>query len=231
MTVAQIVLAATADAVLVGEVEARVAQNGEFSLAVEQDLPAAIARLEQAPDVDIALVDGAAVRLDQSVWRALRAAAQRRPVLVIAGGREQSNELLRFDHPPAAADIFTRPISFKLLLERLRAHAARRRAGGASAFPIGPYHFTPDVRELRRDGAPAIALTAKECAILLRLFIAGGEAVERGLLLRQIWGYSEAVTTHTLETHVYRLRRKIEQTPHAARILLTVDGGYRLAAT
>ena len=72
-------------------------------------------------------------------------------------------------------------------------------------------------------------LTEKETAILAFLHRTRQRAVPRQELLREVWGYNPAVTTHTLETHVYRLRRKIEEIPAKARLLITEPGGYRLA--
>ena len=73
-----------------------------------------------------------------------------------------------------------------------------------------------------------IRLTEKESAILKYLYRAGGRPVGRQVLLNEVWGYNSAVTTHTLETHIYRLRQKIEPDPANARLLLTEGGGYRL---
>jgi DNA-binding response OmpR family regulator len=74
-----------------------------------------------------------------------------------------------------------------------------------------------------------IRLTEKEASILKYLYRAGGKPVTRDVLLDEVWGYNSGVTTHTLETHVYRLRQKIEPNPSQATILLTESGGYRLA--
>jgi DNA-binding response OmpR family regulator len=73
-----------------------------------------------------------------------------------------------------------------------------------------------------------IRLTEKEAAILKFLYRAGTRAVARQVLLNEVWGYNAAVTTHTLETHIYRLRQKIEPDPANARLLVTEGGGYRL---
>ena len=73
-----------------------------------------------------------------------------------------------------------------------------------------------------------LRLTEKEAAILKFLYRAGGKPVPRQILLNEVWGYNSAVTTHTLETHIYRLRQKIEPDPTNSRLLLTEGGGYRL---
>ena len=73
-----------------------------------------------------------------------------------------------------------------------------------------------------------VRLTDKETSILIFLFRAGNRAVSRDVLLNEVWGYTAGVTTHTLETHIYRLRQKIEKNPSAAEILITEPGGYRL---
>jgi DNA-binding response OmpR family regulator len=93
---------------------------------------------------------------------------------------------------------------------------------------IGPWVFQSDLRRLNTDRGQAIRLTDKETAILVRLARAGGMVVAREILLAEVWGYSAAITTHTLETHIYRLRRKIESDAGASGLLVTESGGYRL---
>jgi DNA-binding response OmpR family regulator len=95
---------------------------------------------------------------------------------------------------------------------------------------IGPYEFSPEDKALRHgDANLRIRLTEKEAAILAFLYRMGERAVPRQELLTEVWGYHPEVTTHTLETHIYRLRRKIEVDPAKACLLITEAGGYRLA--
>jgi DNA-binding response OmpR family regulator len=94
---------------------------------------------------------------------------------------------------------------------------------------IGPYDLRPAVKVLEmRAGGDKIRLTEKETNILKFLHRAGGAAVPREVLLHEVWGYNSQVSTHTLETHIYRLRQKIEADPSDAQILQTVEGGYCL---
>ncbi|HLY54749.1 MAG TPA: response regulator transcription factor [Stellaceae bacterium] len=155
--------------------------------------------------------------------RMLRAAAPLVPILLLTG-----TDLLAIDGgAPQPDEILTRPVRLNLLLERVEALAARR-AGGRQA--IGPYRFRPAEKLLiDPDGEREIRLTEKEVAILDYLLQAGDRTITRELLLNEVWGYNSGVTTHTLETHVYRLRRKIEADPGRAEILISEAGGYRLA--
>jgi DNA-binding response OmpR family regulator len=89
--------------------------------------------------------------------------------------------------------------------------------------------FRPAARQLLDPAKnKRIRLTDKEAAILKFLYRAAGRPVARQVLLNEVWGYNSSVTTHTLETHVYRLRQKIEPEPAVSKLLLTEGGGYRL---
>ena len=112
---------------------------------------------------------------------------------------------------------------------RIRAQLRQHEQSEAAEFVIGPYHFRPAAKLLlHRDTGKKVRLTEKETAILKYLYRAGERAVGRQVLLNEVWGYNAAVATHTLETHIYRLRQKIEPDPAEARLLLTEAGGYRL---
>jgi len=118
-----------------------------------------------------------------------------------------------------------KPVRLGPLLARVEEAWARPAAEIAT---IGQWRFDLAARVLEDEAGTKVRLTDKEAAILDYLRKDGG-VVARETLLAQVWGYSAAITTHTLETHIYRLRRKIEAGPGKAELLVTEPGGYRLA--
>ena len=127
-----------------------------------------------------------------------------------------------------ANDYVAKPFKFAVLMARIRAQLRQLEASEDAAFQIGPYTFRPGAKILVSQKGSRLKLTEKETAILRFLYRAGQEVVSRDVLLQEVWGYNANVTTHTLETHVYRLRQKIEPNPSMARILITEPGGYKL---
>ncbi len=115
-----------------------------------------------------------------------------------------------------------------MLLARIRAQLRQHEASEDAVFSIGPYTFRPGAKILISEKGSKLKLTEKETAILRYLYRAGMKVVSRDTLLSEVWGYNAHVTTHTLETHIYRLRQKIEVNPASARILVTEPGGYKL---
>jgi DNA-binding response OmpR family regulator len=129
---------------------------------------------------------------------------------------------------PSTQESLARPFRISALLARLHALNTHHAPADDAAVRIGPYTFHPSAKLLQVDGRK-VRLTEKETNILKFLHASSG-TVPRDILLHEVWGYSPAVATHTLETHIYRLRKKIEQDPANAQILLTEGGGYRLSA-
>jgi DNA-binding response OmpR family regulator len=128
-----------------------------------------------------------------------------------------------------ANDYVTKPFRLGILLARLRAHLRQHEHSEDAVLQIGPYTFRQNIKMLIDEAAnKKIRLTEKETAILKYLYRASTKPVARQILLNEVWGYNAAVTTHTLETHIYRLRQKIEPDPANARLLVTEGGGYRL---
>ncbi len=165
----------------------------------------------------------------RELCRAMRSRGVRVPIVMLTGADTDADTVLGFD--AGANDYVAKPFRFEVLLARLRAHLRQHERSHDAALDIGDYKFRPAYKQLL-DGAngKTVRLTEKETAILQYLYRAGGATVSREILLREVWGYRPGVTTHTLETHIYRLRQKIERDPPNARLLVTEPGGYRLAS-
>jgi DNA-binding response OmpR family regulator len=115
-----------------------------------------------------------------------------------------------------------------VLLARIRAQLRQHEASEDAVFTIGPYTFRPSSKILLNSKGNKVRLTEKETAILRYLYRAGQRPVSRETLLQEVWGYNSGVTTHTLETHIYRLRQKVEKDATSPAILVTEAGGYKL---
>ena len=128
-----------------------------------------------------------------------------------------------------ANDYITKPFRLGVLVARIRAQLRQHEQSEDAVFTIGPYTFRPAAKLLINvEGGGKVRLTEKETAILKYLYRTGPKVVARDTLLAEVWGYNAGVTTHTLETHIYRLRQKIESNPSEAVLLVTEPGGYRL---
>lgn len=180
---------------------------------------------------DAILLDVGLPDLDgREVCRQMRALGVNAPIVMLTAAADEADAILGFDS--GASDYVTKPFRLGVLLARLRAHIRRHETSEDAAIALGPFVFHPGAKSLQRtEGGKThkIRLTEKETAILKYLYRADGRVIAREELLHEVWGYNPAVTTHTLETHVYRLRRKIEDDPAVARILATEPGGYRLS--
>jgi DNA-binding response OmpR family regulator len=157
----------------------------------------------------------------------LREQGVKAPIILLTGAaREEADQVNGLD--AGANDYVLKPFKFSVLLARIRAHLRSHEASEDAVYRIGPYEFRPGMRVLVDPTQKKTRLTDKEAAILRYLYRAGEKPVGREELLREVWGYNANVTTHTLETHIYRLRQKIEPDAQAPKILITESGGYRL---
>ncbi|MEM6901594.1 MAG: response regulator transcription factor [Pseudomonadota bacterium] len=172
-------------------------------------------------DVDMPDMDG------REACKLMRSKDVSVPIIMLTGQDSDAETILGLDS--GANDYVTKPFKFAVLLARVRAHLRSFEQSEDATFDIGPYTFRPSQKLLLTEDEQKIRLTEKETNILKYLYRAGGKAVARDELLAEVWGYNANVTTHTLETHIYRLRQKIEPDPSAARVLMTEAGGYRLS--
>ncbi len=177
---------------------------------------------------DVILLDVGLPDLDgREVCRLMRRSGVSAPVIMLTAAASDADTILGLDS--GANDYITKPFRLGVLLARVRAQLRQHEQSEDATFPIGPYNFRPSAKLLvEREGNRKVRLTEKETAILKYLYRAGDQAVGRDTLLGEVWGYNAGVTTHTLETHVYRLRQKIERNPAEAEILVTESGGYKL---
>ncbi len=173
-------------------------------------------------DVGLPDMDG------RELCRLMRKQGVKSPILMLTGHTSDSDTILGLD--AGANDYVTKPFKFPVLLARIRAQLRQHEQSEDAVFNIGPYTFKPASKMLITEDEKKIRLTEKETNILKFLYRANESVVARDVLLHEVWGYNAGVTTHTLETHIYRLRQKIEPDPSNARILVTESGGYRLAA-
>ena len=172
-------------------------------------------------DVGLPDMDG------REACRILRRSGVKCPVVMLTAHDSDSDTILGLD--AGANDYVTKPFRLSVLLARLRAQLRQHEQSEDAVFTIGPYSFRPAQKLLLTEETNRkIRLTEKETSILKYLFRAGSRTVSRDTLLGEVWGYNAGVTTHTLETHVYRLRQKIEPDPSNAEILVTEPGGYKL---
>jgi len=217
------------DATLLQVLAEQLEVDGEFtphkalSLAEAEELITKSGIRFEAIILDLSLPDGDGRDLCQR----LRNAGAKMPIIILTGSDAESDVVRGLD--AGANDYISKPFRLGELLARLRAQLRSFENSDDAVFSIGPYLFKPGAKQLH-DATKnrRIRLTEKEVAVLKFLYRAGAKATPRSALLHEVWGYNSAVSTHTLETHIYRLRQKIEPDPNHARILLTEGGGYRL---
>ncbi len=176
--------------------------------------------------LDVGLPDGDG----RDLCASLRKAGLRMPIIMLTGSDDEADVVRGLD--AGANDYIAKPFRLNELLARLRAQLRIFENSEDAVFTIGPYTFRPSAKLLQEAAKNRrIRLTEKEAAILKFLYRAGTGRWPRQVLLNEVWGYNADVTTHTLETHIYRLRQKIEPDPANARLLVTEGGGYRLDPT
>ena len=207
----------------------QLAFDGEFAAHEAATAGEAEARLVSGNErydaliLDVGLPDGDG----RDLCARLRRAGVKVPIIMLTGSDDEADIVRGLD--AGANGYIAKPFRLAELLARLRAQLRTFENSEDAVFTIGPYTFRPAAKLLQDPARNRkIRLTEKEAAILKFLYRAGSRPVQRQVLLNEVWGYNEAVTTHTLETHIYRLRQKIEPDPSNSRLLITEGGGYRL---
>jgi DNA-binding response OmpR family regulator len=176
--------------------------------------------------LDISLPDGDG----RDFCARIRQQGHTMPIIMLTGASTESDVVSGLN--AGANDYIAKPFRANELLARLQAQLRLFDTSEDAVFTIGHYTFRPASKLLvGPDKKQRIRLTAKEVDILKFLYRHANQVVSRQVLLGEVWGYNAGVTTHTLETHIYRLRQKIESDPADCRLLVTAAGGYRLDPT
>ena len=198
----------------------------EFNVVEAANGTQALQQLKEG-QFDLLIIDVGLPDTDgRELCRLMRKQGLKTPVIMLTGHVTDADTILGLD--AGANDYVTKPFKFPVLLARIRAQLRQHDQSEDAVFKLGPYSFRPALKVLIAEDDSKIRLTEKETNILKFLYRATIPVVPRDMLLQQVWGYNAAVTTHTLETHIYRLRQKIEPDPANVRLLLTESGGYRL---
>lgn len=177
--------------------------------------------------IDLIILDVGLPDMDgREACKILRKGGFKSPIIMLTGQDSDSDMILGLES--GANDYVTKPFRFSVLLARVRAQLRQHEQSEDAVFSIGHYTFRPATKLLVDESGSKVRLTEKETSILKYLYRAGEKVVTRDVLLHEVWGYNAGVTTHTLETHIYRLRQKIERDPSNAELLLTEMGGYKL---
>lgn len=215
------------DAMLRASLAEQLAGEGVFEPVEAEDCAGARRAARTGPYefmiLDVGLPDGDG----RALCREFRENGITCPILLLTGMDGDADTIEGLE--AGANDYIAKPFRFAVLMARIHAHLRNHEQNEEAVYRIGPYVFRPSAKLLLDEAGRKIRLTEKETNILKFLYRAG-ETVGRDTLLHEVWGYNPAVTTHTLETHIYRLRQKIEESPGQAQILVTENGGYRLVA-
>jgi len=210
------------DAMLYRSLSEQLELGQEYQCTSARDAASAFAALRERA-FDLVILDAALPDADGRLFCAkLREDGFSLPVIMLTGGADDEEAMA------GASEYVTKPFRFAVLLARIRAVLRAHEQSEEAVFTIGPYAFRPAAKLLSDEAGRKVRLTEKETNILRYLLRAGEAVVGREELLTEVWGYNSGVTTHTLETHIYRLRQKIEADPSQAVILVTDAGGYRL---
>ncbi len=226
MSTARKILIIEDDEDLQEQLRDQLALHEEFT-AVTATTAAKGLEIAKSEHVDLVLLDIGLPDMDgRETCKLLRKNGFKSPVIMLTGQDSDSDVILGLD--AGANDYVAKPFRFAVLLARIRAQLRQHEQSEDAVFTIGPYTFKPAAKMLIDESGAKVRLTEKETSILKYLYRAGEKVVTRDVLLHEVWGYNAGVTTHTLETHIYRLRQKIEKDPSSAELLVTETGGYKL---
>jgi DNA-binding response OmpR family regulator len=176
---------------------------------------------------DLVIINSQSSALKEcNLTKSLRLVGYKKPIIMLIN--RNSNLDIPDGHNHKADEYIIKPFRYPVLLKSIETQLHKFKKSENTQYNIGNYVFKPNSKILESNKGRSIRLTEKENNILKFLYKNLGNTVSRETLLHEVWGYNSKVTTHTLETHIYRLRQKIEDNPSNACFLITEPGGYKL---
>jgi DNA-binding response OmpR family regulator len=226
MSTARTILIVDDDEELREALKDQLALHDEFNVLTASTASKGI-EIARSTHADLVLLDVGLPDMDgREVCKLLRKHGFKSPIVMLTGQTSDADVILGLDS--GANNYVTKPFKFAVLLARIRAQLRQYEQSGEAVFTIGPYSFRPALKILVDEKGSSIHLTEMEASMLKYLYRAGQKIVTREVLLQEVWGYKSDASTHTLETHIYRLRQKMEKDHSHPVLLVTESGGYKL---
>ena len=203
--------------------------NKDFDVIQSKSLQDVESHIEQSP-VDLLIMgeDGGTHSLS-SIMEFVEKIGFTNKILFIKNG--DSGEISSFEDFTNNHHVIEKPFRVQFFIKKINFVLAKISGSSDVSYRIGPFLFFPEKKVIKFVDQPNIELTEKEVSILKCLLSHGEEPVDRKKLLKQVWNYNLDVTTHTLESHIYRLRQKLETDPSIPRLIISEGGGFKINQT
>ena len=202
-------------------------KQGEYLLEESLSVTEAISLIVKE-HFDCILVDSSLADVSHSnLCKNIRQEGVRSPIILVAEELGEDGAIVALD--AGANDYVLKPFKINVLVAKIRSNIRQFEQSEFAILRFGRFSFKPgDKILLNNSSKEEVRLTDKETAIIKLLYLSGGEVVTRATLLEEVWGYNTTLTTHTLETHIYRIRQKVGNTSSGQDFIATESEGYRM---
>ncbi|MAQ03628.1 MAG: DNA-binding response regulator [Rhodospirillaceae bacterium] len=202
-------------------------KQGEYLLEESLSVTEAISLIVKE-HFDCILIDNSLADVSLSnLCKNIRLEGVRSPIILVAEELGEDVAIAALD--AGANDYVLKPFKINVLVAKIRSNIRQFEQSEFAILRFGRFSFKPgDKILLNNSSKEEVRLTDKETAIIKLLYLSGGEVVTRATLLEEVWGYNTTLTTHTLETHIYRIRQKVGNASSGQDFIATESEGYRM---
>ena len=202
-------------------------KQGEYLLEESLSVTEAISLIVRE-HFDCILIDSSLADASLSnLCKNIRQEGVRSPIILVAEELGEDVAIVALD--AGANDYVLKPFKINVLVAKIRSNIRQFEQSEFAILRFGRFSFKPgDKILLNNSSKEEVRLTDKETAIIKLLYLSGGEVVTRATLLEEVWGYNTTLTTHTLETHIYRIRQKVGNASSGQDFIATESEGYRM---